>query len=303
MYYTPYFKSKGHKFCFISFFVTLFISNALFIASIISAAVSKAEKLQDDPVANGIIIALVVAILITVFFFVIFVVDLIAYFITKGRAKKNKGAPIYVETNKEQDKEEQEKALSDAVGNLSVHLNEKNDNPLDAEYEFKEQHNPSFKKNLYVQAYSSVPALFVIWVLGTMIIFIIGLLMNTKNLATGAIAAAIWSGILLVVFAVFFFIIVIVLTNNQKKLKPIDMGTRIYPDYLESYVVLNQDYRHQHLDMTMSTKAPFNKLRYRETKEYLLCKGVVNKQVVGFVFDKKTVPEEGIILIKSKIKK
>ena len=303
MYYTPYFKSKGHKFCFISFFVTLFISNALFIASIIAAFNSKTDSLQDDPVANGIMIALVAAILITIFFFIIFTVDLIMFFIAKGRAKKNKGAPIYIETNKEQSKEQQEETVSSAIGNLSVHLNEKSDNSLDVEYEFKEKHNPTFKKTLLLQGYTSASGLLFIWVLGTVVIFIVGLLTNMKNLLIGVIAAAIMSGALLIFFTLLFFLIVLVLNNHQKKLKPIDLGTRIYPDYLESYTVLNQDLNNQHLDMTISTKAPFDKLKYFETKEYLFCKAIVNKQLVAFTFDKKDVPEEAIILIKNKIKK
>lgn len=296
MKHVPYFQSK-HKVIFLIFVALTALVSGLFIVAVIVGMGVKGP-LKDDPVENAILFLLTIFAVLLMLYSVIFIIDLMVYFIKKGKAlreAKYQNEPVV---------QEEIKPIS-APTNSEEKVVEGQPQEEGLVYDFKETHNPSFKKSFITMTFVNGPAVIILGLLIALIVFIIVAACNiTHDVPTILIRCAIGVGITIVVVLLLHILTISTDYKNNKKLKPIDMGTRVYADYMESYMDIDQDINNTHVKSTLNVKVDFStRVRTKETKKYYIVDQIINKKLAVMVFDKNEVPEEAIKYIKSKLKK
>ena len=297
MKHVPYFQSTKHKVIFLIFVSLAVIVNVLFITAII-LAMGIDGPLKDDPVENAILFLLVIFTFLWLLYSILFIIDLISYHINKHRAKKeaisNNGSVI---------QEEVKPTIAPTQSEEKVVEDQQQEERL--VYDFKEKHNPSFKKSFITMTFVNGPAVIILGLLLALIVFIVVAACNiTHDGPTILIRCAIGMGITIAVVLLLHILSISTDYKNNKKLKPIDMGTRVYADYMESYMDIDQDINNTHVKSTLNVKVDFStRVRTKETKKYYIVDQIINKKLAVMVFDKNEVPEEAIRYIKSKLKR
>ena len=293
MKHVPYFQSK-HKVIFFIFVALAVLVSGLFITAI-AIGMGIEGPLEDNPVENAILFILTIFALLLTLYTVIFVIDLIVYFVKKHKALKEE--PV-----------NNEPVIQEEVKPISVPINEEKVAETKEEglvYDFKEKHNPSFKKSFLIINFVNAPAVFILGSLLIILVFIIVVAFNITNGGpTALIRGAIGVGITVVIIVLFHFLAVWASYSNDKRLEPINLGTKVYADYMESYMDIDQDLNNTQIKSTLKTKIDFSiRVRYRDTKRYLIVEQMINKKVSVMFFDKNEVPQEALAYIKSKLKK
>ena len=297
MKHVPYFQSTKHKVIFLIFVSLAVIVNILFITAII-LAMGIDGPLKDDPVENAILFLLVIFTFVWLLYSILFIIDLISYHINKHRTKKEA-----ISNNEHVIQEEVKPTIAPTQSEEKVVAGQEQKEGL--VYDFKEKHHPSFKKSFITINFANGPAVIILGLLLVLIVFLIVAACNiTHDGPTILIRCAIGTGITAAIVLLLHILTISIDYKNNKKLKPIDMGTRVYADYMESYMDIDQDINNTHIKSTLNVKVDFSiRARTKETKKYYIVDQIVNKKTAIMVFDKSEVPEEALAFIKSKIKK
>ena len=293
MKHVPYFQTTKHKVIFLIFVSLAVIVNVLFITAII-LAMGIDGPLKDDPVENAILFLLVIFTFLWLLYSILFIIDLISYHINKHRAKKE------ANSNNKPVIQEETKLVNEPISEEN-----KTDGQEAPIYDFKEKHDPSFKKTFMTMNFANGPAVIILGLLLVLIVFVIVAACNiTHDGPTILIRCAIGAAITVAVVLLLHILTVYNTYSNVKKLTPVDNGTKVFANYMESYTDIDQDFKNTHVKSILKTRIDFSiRARTKETKKYYIVDQMVNKKTAIMVFDKSEVPEEALAFIKSKIKK
>ena len=301
MYYVPYFKSKRHIICFISFIVGHSLNVIMFIAGVIATMLSKEPDIKKDPVVTGFVIALIISIFLSIFLTIVFIIDLVSFSITKRKAKTMKKNNIEVVFNKAPITINKDETLRTAIGDAiaDVKSSEEEVTPI---YQKKEEYKPSYKKSLMMFMYANWLSLSIL--VPVCLIFFTGLvfLLNLNDINKALIQTAIVCGSFIVLLIVAVLLFPAIMVRNQKKLHPDETGVRIYQDTIEYYMHINQDVKGQNIDAKLKTTIEISKMKHHETKKYFLAKQRVFKQYSVLIIEKEDRSKELLNIIYNKIK-
>lgn len=301
MYYVPYFKSKRHIICFISFIVSHSLNVILFIAGIIATLLSKEPDIQKDPVVTGFVIALIISVFLSILLTVIFIIDLVSFNITKHKAKTMKKNNVEVVFNKAPISINKDETLRTAIGDAiaDVKSSEEEVTPI---YQKKEEYKPSYKKSLMMFMYANWLSLIIL--VPVCLIFFAGLvfLLNLNDINKALIQTAIVCGTFVLGIIIAILLFPLIMVRNQKKLHPDETGVRIYQDTIEYFMHVNQDVKGQHIDAKLKTTIEISKMKYFETKKHFFAKQRVFKQYSVLIIVKDEQSNELLDIIHNKIK-
>ena len=139
-------------------------------------------------------------------------------------------------------------------------------------------------------------------ILGIVLIGGLEVLFNLKDLTKAILPTAIFAICFIALFALLIVIFPLIVVKNQKKLHPEAAGVRIYGDTLEYYMDINQELKGQNINAKFRTKFSFSKAKHKETKNLIMMKQTINKQLSVFIITKDEDPAL-INLIREKLKK
>lgn len=304
MYYVPYWKSKRHIFCFFLFIIPIVLSIVFFIASMAATVASSYKNIKEDPVVTTLITIFVVFILSNMLTLPIFIIDLVSFFVAKHRAKTTKENNVEVVLKDSpvvfKDKDA---TLRTAIGDgIVADVKTQEEDNIAPEIDSKIEFKPSFKIAFLQMLYGGWNLFLIIIILGIALIGGLEVLFNLKDLTKAILPTVIFAICFIALFALLIVIFPLIVTKNQKKLHPEAVGVRIYEDTLEYYMDINQELKGQNINAKLRTKFSFSKAKHKETKNLIMMKQTINKQLSVFIITKDEDPAL-INLIREKLKK
>ena len=269
----PYWKSKSH--------VTIFIITILaHLFIVVSFAFDMYAYMQDpasaDPDAPARITTLIVVIAVLVSFIVdiIFFTDLFRYIRLKRRTSQNikSNVEIYAEgTGKEDADKEAKKMLrmSEVIADVTT----ENQNTTGAEFDCPQESikRPSLKATLVTMFYAVGLPLLAIFAMFFVGIFLFFFMIDSAHPLDGLRNATSLLVLVILIFVVAMTIIMIVQRVRLKKRTPKAAGIRVYPEYIEQYVV-----SYKEAMMETRYKVNYNNMKRMQTKNFYIVKGKVN---------------------------
>lgn len=292
----PYWKSASHIIIF-----SLMILGHVFLFT--SFAVDILAYMQDpasaDPEAPARITTLIVVIAVFVSFIidVIFFSDLFRYIRLKRRTTNNIKSNVEIvaeDAGKEAANKEAKKMLK--FNEVIADVNEASPSN-GAEFEFPQESMrcPSLKATLVTMNYAiGLPLLAIFGLFFVALVFFF-LAIDPKNPLNGLRNATTLTVLAIVLFVVIVAIMMIVQRIRLKKRTPKEIGIRVYPDYIEQYVVSYKEAR-----METRYKVSYDNMKRMKTKNFYLIKGKVNKQTAVITIYKQEIPSEVIDLIEGR---
>ena len=298
-----YWKSKRH----VSHFVILMVCITTLIVSFFFDVIdymrhADANGVVDPDYESPTTIIVVIAFLVTVFVLILFIVDLVYYFNVKSRLKRSSANNI--EISIKTDDEKVNAALNETnakflKAGLVADINKQTE--IDAEYAYKLELKVDTKETFPLFLYILYKPLTIGLIAIIVICAGLNLLININN-PKDAIIPTIICCSASILFLVFIFLFLVFRANASKKkaiLNTKEMGFRIYAEHIEQYNIIEKDGS----EAEIRYKVPFFKMKHLETKRAIYCRGLNNGQVVALRLDKSQMPEEALILFKSKLNK
>ena len=293
----PYWKSKKH--------ITIFaITVASYVFLFTAFALDMYAYMQDpasaDPEAPARITTLIVVIAVLVSFIVdiIFFSDLFRYIRLKRRTSQNikSNVEIYAEGAGKEDADKEAKKMlrmSEVIADVTT----ENQNTTGAEFDCPQESikRPSLKATLVTMIYAvGLPhlAIFAMFFVG---IFLFFFMIDSAHPLDGLRNATSLLVLVILIFVVAMTIIMIVQRVRLKKRTPKAAGIRIYPEYLEQYVV-----SYKEAMMETRYKVNYDNMKRMQTKNFYIIKGKVNNQTAVITILKKELPAEALELIESR---
>ena len=291
----PYWKTKSHVIIFILMILAhVFLTTAF----IVDCVAYMQDPASGDPDAPARVTTLIVVIAFFVGFIVdiIFFSDLFRYIRLKVRTARNIKSNVEIVAEGE-GKEEADKEAKKMLKYNEIIADINEPAPSGAEYEFPQESikRPSVKATLITMVYAVGLPLLAIFAMFFVFIFLFFLMMDPKNALLGLRNAATLTVLVIVVFVVLMAIIMIIQRIRQKKRMPKEAGIRIYPEYLEQYVVSYKEAR-----VETRYKVNYDNMKRMQTKNFYLIKGKVNRQTAVITIIKKEIPDETMKLIEER---
>ena len=292
----PYWKSASHIIIFILMILTHVFLYASFTIDVIAYMQDPASA---DPEAPARITTLIVVIAVIVNFIMalIFFSDLFRYIRLKRRTTNNikSNVEIYAEDAGKEDADKEAKKMlkfNEVIADRSETAK-----PDGVEFEFPQESMkyPSLKATLLTTFYAVGLHLLAIFGLLFVFIFLFFLMINPQNVLEGLRNAATLCVFSILLFVVLFIIMMIIQRIRLKKRTPKEIGIRVYPDYIEQYVVSFKEAR-----METRFKVNYDNMKRTKTKNFYLIKGKVNNQTAVITIYKKEIPNEVIDLIEGR---
>lgn len=293
----PYWKSKKH--------ITIFaITVASYVFLFTAFALDMYAYMQDptsaDPEAPARITTLIVVIAILVSFIVdiIFFSDLFRYIRLKRRTSQNikSNVEIYAEGAGKEDADKEAKKMlrmSEVIADVTT----ENQSTTGAEFDCPQESikRPSLKATLVTMIYAVGLPLLAIFAMFFVGIFLFFFMIDSAHPLDGLRNATSLLVLVILIFVVAMTIIMIVQRVRLKKRTPKAAGIRIYPEYLEQYVV-----SYKEAMMETRYKVNYDNMKRMQTKNFYIIKGKVNNQTAVITILKKELPAEALELIESR---
>ncbi|MBO4704003.1 MAG: hypothetical protein J5617_04170 [Bacilli bacterium] len=293
----PYWKSKSH--------VTIFIITILaHLFIVVSFALDMYAYMQDpasaDPEAPARITTLIVVIAVLVSFIVdiIFFTDLFRYIRLKRRTSQNikSNVEIYAEGAGKEDADKEAKKMlrmSEVIADVTT----ENQNTTGAEFDCPQESikRPSLKATLVTMFYAVGLPLLAIFAMFFVGIFLFFFMIDSAHPLDGLRNATSLLVLVILIFVVAMTIIMIIQRVRLKKRTPKAAGIRVYPEYIEQYVV-----SYKEAMMETRYKVNYNNMKRMQTKNFYIVKGKVNNQTAVITILKKELPAEALELIESR---
>lgn len=293
----PYWKSKKH--------ITIFaITVASYVFLFTAFALDMYAYMQDpasaDPEAPARITTLIVVIAVLVSFIVdiIFFSDLFRYIRLKRRTSQNikSNVEIYAEGAGKEDADKEAKKMlrmSEVIADVTT----ENQNTTGAEFDCPQESikRPSLKATLVTMIYAVGLPLLAIFAMFFVGIFLFFFMIDSAHPLDGLRNATSLLVLVILIFVVAMTIIMIVQRVRLKKRTPKAAGIRIYPEYLEQYVV-----SYKEAMMETRYKVNYDNMKRMQTKNFYIIKGKVNNQTAVITILKKELPAEALELIESR---
>ena len=292
----PYWKSASH---IIIFSLMILAHVFLFTAFTIDIIAYMKDPATADPEAPARITTLIVVIAFFVSFImdIIFFSDLFRFIRLKRRTSNNIKSNVEIvaeDEGKEAANKEAKKMLK--FSEVIADVNEASPSN-GAEFEFPQEsmRRPSLKATLVTMNYAIGLPLLAIFALFFVAMFLFFIAIDPNHVLEGLRNAATISVLVIVLFIVALAIIMIIQKIKIKKKAPKEIGLRIYPEYVEQYVVANKEAR-----METRFKVSYDNMKRMKTKNFYLIKGKVNKQTAVITIYKQEIPSEVIDLIEGR---
>ncbi len=292
----PYWKSASH---IIIFSLMILAHVFLFTAFIVDVIAYMKDPATADPEAPARITTLIVVIAFFVSFImdIIFFSDLFRFIRLKRRTSNNIKSNVEIvaeDEGKEAATKEARKMLK--FSEVIADVNEASPSN-GAEFEFPQESmiRPSLKATLVTMNYAIGLPLLAIFGLFFVAMFLFFIAIDPKHVLEGLRNAATITVLVIVLFIVALAVIIIIQRIKLKKKAPKEIGLRIYPDYVEQYVVANKEAR-----METRFKVSYDDMKRMKTKNFYLIKGKVNKQTAVITIYKQEIPSEAIDLIEGR---
>ena len=293
----PYWKSKKH--------ITIFaITVASYVFLFTAFALDMYAYMQDpasaDPEAPARITTLIVVIAVLVSFIVdiIFFSDLFRYIRLKRRTSQNikSNVEIYAEGAGKEDADKEAKKMlrmSEVIADVTT----ENQNTTGAEFDCPQESikRPSLKATLVTMIYAIGLPLLAIFAMFFVGIFLFFFMIDSAHPLDGLRNSTSLLVLVILIFVVAMTIIMIVQRVRLKKRTPKAAGIRIYPEYLEQYVV-----SYKEAMMETRYKVNYDNMKRMQTKNFYIIKGKVNNQTAVITILKKELPAEALELIESR---
>ena len=293
----PYWKSKRHITIFaitVASYVFLFTAFALDIYAYMK------DPASADPEAPARLTTLIVVFAVLINFIVdlIFFTDLFRYIRLKRRTSQNikSNVEIYAEGAGKEDADKEAKKMlrmSEVIADVTT----ENQNTTGAEFDCPQESIkfPSLKATLVTMFYAVGLPLLLIFVLFFVGIFLFFFMIDMAHPLDGLRNSATLTVLVIVVFTVLMIIFTIIHRVRLKKRLPKAAGIRIYPEYIEQYVV-----SYKEAMMETRFKVNYDNMKRMQTKNFYIVKGKVNNQTAVITILKKEVPAEALELIESR---
>lgn len=292
----PYWKSASHV---IIFSLMILAHVFLFASFTLDMIAFMQDPASTDPEAPTRITTLIVVIAFFISFImdIIFFSDLFRYIRLKRRTSNNIKSNVEIvaeDEGKEAANKEAKKMLK--FSEVIADVNEASPSN-GAEFEFPQEsmRRPSLKATLVTMNYAIGLPLLAIFALFFVALVFFFLAIDPKNPLNGLRNAATLTVLVIVLFIVALAVIIIIQKIKLKKKAPKEIGLRIYPEYVEQYVVANKEAR-----METRYKVSYDNMKRMKTKNFYLIKGKVNKQTAVITIYKKEIPSEVIDLVEGR---
>lgn len=292
----PYWKSASH---IIIFSLMILAHVFLFASFTLDMIAFMKDPATADPEAPARITTLIVVIAVFVSFIIdiVFFSDLFRYIRLKRRTSNNIKSNVEIvseDAGKEEANKEAKKMLK--FSEVIADVNEASPSN-GAEFEFPQEsmRRPSLKATLMTTFYATGLPLLAIFGLFFVAMFLFFIAIDPKHALEGLRNAATITVLVIVLFIVALAIIIIIQKIKLKKKAPKEIGLRIYPEYVEQYVVANKEAR-----METRFKVSYDNMKRTKTKNFYLIKGKVNNQTAVITIYKQEIPSEVIDLIEGR---
>ena len=293
----PYWKSKKHITIFaitVASYVFLFTAFALDIYAYMK------DPASADPEAPARLTTLIVVFAVLINFIVdlIFFTDLFRYIRLKRRTSQNikSNVEIYAEGEGKKDADKEAKKMlrmSEVIADVTT----ENQNTTGAEFECPQESikYPSLKATFTTMFYVGGLPLLAIFGLFFVGIFLFFLMIDAAHPLDGLRNATSLLVLVILIFVIAMAVIMIVQRVRLKKRLPKAAGIRIYPEYIEQYVV-----SYKEAMMETRYKVNYDNMKRMQTKNFYIVKGRVNNQTAVITILKKEIPAEALELIESR---
>ena len=293
----PYWKSKKHITIFaitVASYVFLFTAFALDIYAYMK------DPASADPEAPARLTTLIVVFAVLINFIVdlIFFTDLFRYIRLKRRTSQNikSNVEIYAEGEGKKDADKEAKKMlrmSEVIADVTT----ENQNTTGAEFECPQESikYPSLKATFTTMFYAIGLPLLAIFGLFFVGIFLFFLMIDAAHPLDGLRNAASLLVLVILIFVIAMAVIMIVQRVRLKKRLPKAAGIRVYPEYIEQYVV-----SYKEAMMETRYKVNYDNMKRMQTKNFYIVKGRVNNQTAVITILKKEIPAEALELIESR---
>ena len=293
----PYWKSKRHIAIFaitVASYVFLFTAFALDIYAYMK------DPASADPEAPARLTTLIVVFAVLINFIVdlIFFTDLFRYIRLKRRTSQNikSNVEIYAEGEGKKDADKEAKKMlrmSEVIADVTT----ENQNTTGAEFECPQESikYPSLKATFTTMFYAVGLPLLAIFGLFFVGIFLFFLMIDAAHPLDGLRNATSLLVLVILIFVIAMAVIMIVQRVRLKKRLPKAAGIRIYPEYIEQYVV-----SYKEAMMETRYKVNYDNMKRMQTKNFYIVKGRVNNQTAVITILKKEIPAEALELIESR---
>ena len=293
----PYWKSKKHITIFaitVASYVFLFTAFALDIYAYMK------DPASADPEAPARLTTLIVVFAVLINFIVdlIFFTDLFRYIRLKRRTSQNikSNVEIYAEGEGKKDADKEAKKMlrmSEVIADVTT----ENQNTTGAEFECPQESikYPSLKATFTTMFYAVGLPLLAIFGLFFVGIFLFFLMIDAAHPLDGLRNSASLLVLVILIFVIAMAVIMIVQRVRLKKRLPKAAGIRIYPEYIEQYVV-----SYKEAMMETRYKVNYDNMKRMQTKNFYIVKGRVNNQTAVITILKKEIPAEALELIESR---
>ena len=293
----PYWKTKSHVIIFILMILAhVFLTTAF----IVDCVAYMQDPASGDPDAPARVTTLIVVIAFFVSFIVdiIFFSDLFRYIRLKRRTSQNikSNVEIYAEGEGKKDADKEAKKMlrmSEVIADVTT----ENQNTTGAEFDCPQESikYPSLKATLVTMIYAVGLPLLAIFAMFFVGIFLFFFMIDSAHPLDGLRNATSLLVLVILIFVVAMTIIMIVQRVRLKKRTPKAAGIRIYPEYLEQYVV-----SYKEAMMETRYKVNYDNMKRMQTKNFYIIKGKVNNQTAAITILKKELPAEALELIESR---
>ncbi len=293
----PYWKTKSH----VIIFILMILAHVFWTtAFIVDSVAYMQDPASADPEAPARITTLIVVIAVLVSFIVdiIFFSDLFRYIRLKRRTSQNikSNVEIYAEGAGKEDADKEAKKMlrmSEVIADVTT----ENQNTIGAEFDCPQESikRPSLKATLVTMIYAIGLPLLAIFAMFFVGIFLFFFMIDSAHPLDGLRNATSLLVLVILIFVVAMTIIMIAQRVRLKKRTPKAAGIRIYPEYLEQYVV-----SYKEAMMETRYKVNYDNMKRMQTKNFYIIKGKVNNQTAAITILKKELPAEALELIESR---
>ena len=293
----PYWKSKSHVIIFI---ITILAHLFLVTSFVLDMYAYMQDPASADPEAPARITTLIVVIAVLVSFIIdiIFFVDLFRYIRLKRRTSQNikSNVEIYTEGAGKEDADKEAKKLL-KFNEVIADVTTENPTTTGAEFDCPQESikYPSLKATFVTMFYAVGLPLLAIFAMFFVGIFLFFFMIDSAHPLDGLRNATSLLVLVVLIFVVAMAVIMIIQRVRLKKRMPKAAGIRIYPEYLEQYVV---SYKEKMMETRY--KVNYDNMKRMQTKNFYIIKGKVNNQTAVITILKKEIPTEALELIESR---
>ena len=293
----PYWKSKSHVIIFI---ITILAHLFLVTSFVLDMYAYMQDPASADPEAPARITTLIVVIAVLVSFIIdiIFFADLFRYIRLKRRTSQNikSNVEIYTEGAGKEDADKEAKKLL-KFNEVIADVTTENPTTTGAEFDCPQESikYPSLKATFVTMFYAVGLPLLAIFAMFFVGIFLFFFMIDSAHPLDGLRNATSLLILVILIFVVAIAVIMIIQRIRLKKRMPKAAGIRIYPEYLEQYVV-----SYKEAMMETRYKVSYDNMKRMQTKNFYVIKGKVNNQTAVITILKKEIPNEAMELIESR---